>query len=208
MYSAPTTLFKTIYTHKIFEKVTDDYRDFSVLPLNYRRRSARLRFELRTTQLTIEVTVIYNAPQNSKTLNMLMIDSISKCLNCGDPLIGMKRKYCSIRCKNTVTNKYFQCYENQKDRARTRKLKLIEPFGSKCSICGYGKNLAALHLHHLNPTTKSFTLSQRELANRSPDAVVEETKKCILLCSNCHMELHHPADMVAEDGIAPSEVRL
>ena len=137
-----------------------------------------------------------------------MSKNISICQNCQKPLTGFKRKYCSTKCKNIILNQFFQCYKNKKSRATQRKLEVIKPFGSKCSKCGYNRNLSALCFHHLDPKTKSFEITQRELANRTKEAIEKETQKCILLCSNCHMELHHPHDMVAEDGTAPSEVSL
>jgi predicted HNH restriction endonuclease len=39
---------------------------------------------------------------------------------------------------------------------------------------------------------KSFQLDLRSLSNRRWSVITEEAKKCILLCSNCHAELHNP----------------
>lgn len=84
------------------------------------------------------------------------------------------------------------CYIHQRDRALKRKLKLISLKGMKCEICGYDKNISALEFHHIDPSQKSFPLDSRRLSNFSMDKLIEESKKCILLCSNCHRELHHP----------------
>ena len=59
-------------------------------------------------------------------------------------------------------------------------------------MCGYSKNFAALEFHHLDPVSKSFQLDLRSLSNRRWSAVLEESDKCILLCSNCHAEWHNP----------------
>jgi predicted HNH restriction endonuclease len=61
-----------------------------------------------------------------------------------------------------------------------------------CKNCGYSKNHAALEFHHVDLSTKSFQLDLRSLSNRRWSVIVEEAKKCILLCSNCHAELHNP----------------
>ena len=82
-------------------------------------------------------------------------------------------------------------YLKQKERALTRKLELIKAKGGKCEICGYDKNIAALDFHHLNPEEKSFELDARHLSNTSNDKLLEESKKCILVCSNCHREIHN-----------------
>ena len=56
-----------------------------------------------------------------------------------------------------------------------------------CAICGYNKCNAALVFHHVNPEDKKFNLGNF----RQPiNDIVKEANKCILLCSNCHREIH------------------
>ncbi len=61
--------------------------------------------------------------------------------------------------------------------------------GGKCEICGYNKCSRALVFHHLDPKTKKFGVSDKGLT-RSWEKTKAEIEKCILLCSNCHMEIH------------------
>lgn len=61
-------------------------------------------------------------------------------------------------------------------------------FGGKCKLCGYNKCHRALHFHHLDPDKKSFGISEKG-STHSWDKMVEESKKCVLLCSNCHAEV-------------------
>ena len=61
--------------------------------------------------------------------------------------------------------------------------------GGKCIICGYSKCQRALSFHHLNPKEKDFDLSSRGLT-RSWERIKNEIDKCVLLCANCHMEVH------------------
>ena len=91
-------------------------------------------------------------------------------------------------------------YIKQKERALTRKLEIIESKGGKCEICGYDKNISALEFHHLIPTEKNFQLDSRHLSNTTMGKILEEAEKCILVCSNCHKELHHPS--LDKDNIA------
>lgn len=71
---------------------------------------------------------------------------------------------------------------------------LVDLLGGKCSSCGYSKCIEALDFHHLDPSQKDGIISQMiwksgyssGLAN-----VIEEAKKCVLLCKNCHTDLHH-----------------
>ena len=71
-------------------------------------------------------------------------------------------------------------------RKRT-KMKLVEYKGGKCQLCDYNKSLNALHFHHLNSNEKDFSISGKSL---SFDKLKSEVDKCILVCSNCHSEIH------------------
>lgn len=65
--------------------------------------------------------------------------------------------------------------------------------GGKCEICGYNKNLAALQFHHLDPSQKDFNIATNlMLKDFSMNNYYQEVDKCILLCANCHMEIHNP----------------
>lgn len=56
-------------------------------------------------------------------------------------------------------------------------------------MCGYKKCTRALVFHHLDPKKKEFGLSERGLT-RSWEKIKLEIDKCVLLCANCHMEIH------------------
>ena len=60
--------------------------------------------------------------------------------------------------------------------------------GGKCSKCGYNKCLSALDFHH-NRGKKEGHLS-RLIKDFSKQKSLKEIKKCILLCANCHREVH------------------
>lgn len=67
------------------------------------------------------------------------------------------------------------------------KIKLIEYKGGKCILCDYNKCSSALHFHHLNPNEKDFSIGGKSL---SFEKLKNEVDKCILVCSNCHSEIH------------------
>jgi len=71
---------------------------------------------------------------------------------------------------------------------RKKKEKLVAMFGGKCVVCGYKKYAGALDFHHTDPKTKSFALSVKGLSY-SWDSLMEEAKKCVLVCKNCHTEI-------------------
>lgn len=57
-------------------------------------------------------------------------------------------------------------------------------------MCGYDKNLASLVFHHTDE--KSMSMSGQSMASVSLKQVQDEIQKCILLCHNCHNEIHNP----------------
>lgn len=71
---------------------------------------------------------------------------------------------------------------------RNMKLQAIKMLGGKCSICGYNKCVDALEFHHKNPKEKEFKLGSGN--TMSWEEYKNELKKCILVCSNCHKEIH------------------
>ena len=83
-------------------------------------------------------------------------------------------------------------------RHQRHKLALVQEYGGKCIICGYNKEPRILNFHHKDPKTKSFGLAKKCSSNLS--VLRAEAKKCILLCPNCHAELH----LVGLEGTAPS----
>ena len=78
--------------------------------------------------------------------------------------------------------------ERVADRRRRIKQILVEEAGGRCAACGYDRLPAALHFHHLDPSTKEFGLSARGLS-RGLDRARDEARKCVLLCGNCHAAL-------------------
>ena len=89
---------------------------------------------------------------------------------------GRPKTYRCITCRNEMRNK-----------ARQRlKLKAIEYKGKQCNLCGYNRCVEALEFHHIDPKIKSFEISER----RNWNDVALELNKCLLLCANCHREIH------------------
>jgi predicted transcriptional regulator len=80
-------------------------------------------------------------------------------------------------------------YLHVKSFRRRNKERAVEYKGGECVKCGYKKCIIALEFHHLDPEKKDFTPSSN--MNMSWDKIKEELDKCILLCSNCHRELHY-----------------
>ena len=58
-----------------------------------------------------------------------------------------------------------------------------------CAICGYNKCKDALVFHHVNPEDKCFPLDVTYMM-MSDEKLVDEINKCIVICANCHREIH------------------
>ena len=121
------------------------------------------------------------------------MDGQPDCVTCGKALSGRKKRFCCLKCKNIDTNNRHQYYASQQERGLTRKLKLVEEAGGRCTKCGYSRNIAALTWHHVDPRSKRFQLDMRNLSNRNEYQIRVELTKCVLLCANCHAEVHSPS---------------
>lgn len=99
------------------------------------------------------------------------------------------RKYVEVERLEKMTEEELKQSNSKKViewRKRT-KLKLVEYKGGECSICGYKRSLKALEFHHIDPNEKDFTISGKSF---SYERLKKEVDKCILVCSNCHAEIH------------------
>lgn len=107
------------------------------------------------------------------------------------------------KCKvhgNTIYKEYsegnnkkcFRCLECRAESTKKiynyKKQKAVNHLGGKCSKCGYNKCLNALDFHHLDPLKKD--IAPAKVLSRSWDNILKEINKCIVLCANCHRELH------------------
>lgn len=113
-----------------------------------------------------------------------------------------------IKCNSNQARKKYckSCavlLNNEREKARAKKRIIIKMNGAnklrrillsiklyKCNKCGYDKCKRALCFHHLNEDTKSFTLDSNNLMKKNMNDILIEFEKCIILCQNCHSDLH------------------
>jgi transposase len=81
-------------------------------------------------------------------------------------------------------------------RRRSLKRKLVEEAGGRCALCGFDDHPAALQFHHLDPSNKSFHLSEGGLSRGIAQSRAE-AEKCVLLCANCHAQVEVGAKSVS-----------
>jgi hypothetical protein len=104
-----------------------------------------------------------------------------KCVICGQ----------EFKPKTAAANQRMCCYDCMPDGIQLKRgdflAKIKQARGGKCERCGYDICMKALEFHHLDPNKKDFTISNDHFKLKE---AVEESKKCILICANCHRELH------------------
>lgn len=98
-------------------------------------------------------------------------------------------------CKTCHTDFMKEVYENKKKTVSEIKKNL------KCAKCGEEREYC-LDFHHIDPNEKENTIARMTSNNYRLDTVLNEIKKCIVLCSNCHREFHYFQE---EDGITIEE---
>ena len=99
------------------------------------------------------------------------------------------RIYC-YKCSGESTRINNQTRKHQKTiLRRSMKLHAVKLLGGKCCRCGYNRCVDALEFHHTKQNEKEFKLGSGN--TMSWKEYKEEAKKCILVCSNCHKEIHN-----------------
>ena len=79
--------------------------------------------------------------------------------------------------------------ESVKNTRKRKKILFVKRFGGKCSICGYHKCMGALEFHHIDENGKEHNPT-RIIGSGSIKDAEKELEKCILVCANCHREIH------------------
>lgn len=134
---------------------------------------------------------------------VVLLGSRKRCLECtpyksradrqATPPIPEGGRVCE-RCGKDLTNKKYatkdlricvDCYCTA--RRREIKRRAVDLKGGKCERCGYNKSMAALVFHHKDGSDKTFNVAG---SARAWYKIVNEIRKCELLCANCHAELH------------------
>lgn len=115
---------------------------------------------------------------------------MKKCLDCNKFLEGRGNnvtlcKKCQKEHRR-VSNTKGKLREHAQNRRLMNELKI-----NGCAICGYDKCVTALDFHHVNPQDKAFPVTASLGFWKKNEVITEEINKCILLCSNCHRELHY-----------------
>jgi len=114
---------------------------------------------------------------------------INICIQCKKQFKhNRKRLYCFDCHPNISINKKERIYHCLVKRRKEHKMKIVKICGNKCCICGYDKCYEALEFHHVNE--KDFTIANA-LMTYPWHQILKEVEKTILVCANCHREIHN-----------------
>ena len=89
------------------------------------------------------------------------------------------------REKNPKKYRQLTKVQHLKERKILHNLKI-----NGCAICGYNKCIECLEFHHVNSQEKCFSIVGQNMGRKIVD-LINELNKCILLCPNCHKEIHY-----------------
>lgn len=137
-----------------------------------------------------------NKKQLEKEFNKFNVSSLTSFINTGTNTGNSSCKKCDIVLtdENIASKKhYLICKSCNSARAMKRekdgKKRAVEYMGGCCSVCGYDRCIRALEFHHLEPDKKTKDFEKR-FKVWSFKRQKGELENCIIVCSNCHREIH------------------
>jgi len=85
--------------------------------------------------------------------------------------------------------------------ARGKKARAIELMGGSCNGCSSVVPDSLFEFHHWDARDKEFGIS-RDGMSRPWEAIAAELRKCVMLCANCHREVHAEARHLLRQSVA------
>ena len=86
--------------------------------------------------------------------------------------------------------------EYQAGRYRKRVAEALELKGGACQACGIAASETQIHFHHVDPGTKEFEVTTGW--SRRRDLWLLELQKTVLLCEECHAQVHFGSEAPTE----------
>ena len=93
--------------------------------------------------------------------------------------------------KKLKISTYWYDTKKSKHKYHTKRKKMVSQLKSHgCALCGYNKCAAALDFHHVG--NRLFRINCDTIhSGYTNQEIADEIAKCVLLCANCHREVHH-----------------
>ena len=100
---------------------------------------------------------------------------------------------CDLLCVNCHRKRHAAIAEYVDPAAaaarRTLKQRAVSALGGRCKGCDREHQLTVFEFHHRDAATKDFGVSEDGRIRRWEE-IEAELAKCVLLCANCHREVH------------------
>ena len=84
---------------------------------------------------------------------------------------------------------------------RTTKTRMVKSFNCRCAVCGEKYPDEVFDFHHLDPSIKQFSLAKIRGNCIGWKRIVDELRKCIMVCANCHRLIHYSNLIIPENPI-------
>jgi len=123
-----------------------------------------------------------------------MYNKMKKCFQCKQEL-ELVNFYKNKSTKDGYSGICKQCQTDNERKNNQLTKEWLVSFKNECEICGEKRHWV-LDFHHLNPSQKSFNISNYSISGTSgfetkKKKILEELKKCIVVCANCHRDIHY-----------------
>jgi len=108
------------------------------------------------------------------------------------------QKQCK-QCHKDNNKKHYSANKNDYiDRATAQRRDTMEWWKEykqklSCQVCGESRSWC-LDFHHTDPSIKEGTVSSM-IRSKSREAILEEISKCVVVCRNCHADIHYKQNM-------------
>jgi hypothetical protein len=117
---------------------------------------------------------------------------VEKPLECYTPSQQNPKGRCK-ECQSEYGRKHYEknreTYLSKDDARREGYRKLIAEYKDvPCKDCGVKYPPYIMDFDHLNPDEKSFTIGRAVAKGLNKEIVIQEIKKCDVVCSNCHRQ--------------------
>lgn len=103
----------------------------------------------------------------------------------------------AIEAQRKAWKKYYDSHPEyhlaRRKASQKSNAEYIDSFKTTCASCG-NTDKRVLDFHHIDDTTKLFTLASRRVAGYAKEKIKLEIDKCEVLCANCHRIKHWEED--------------
>ena len=79
----------------------------------------------------------------------------------------------------------------RKKKSRSKVLDFLRRYKKRsgCRLCGENSSPDVLDFHHIDPNTKTMSVTNM-VRSSGILSMIDEIEKCVVLCSNCHRKMH------------------